>query len=75
MATTQEKPRTDAPTNEYGEPLDRYGGRVDRGDDHAPESCSGCGSSRWDVWLHHGATSARLVCVFCGETTEPEGSA
>jgi hypothetical protein len=60
-------PRTDPPTNAWGERLERFGGRQDG----VAEPCLDCGSELVDVWMNEGATAARLVCVACGRVDEP----
>jgi len=66
MSLRSPDPSTSAPTNRYGERLERYSR-------YEPVECPNCGDVGIDVWISEGAVTARGVCVSSGcEIDEPQ---
>lgn len=63
---TDTRPRTDAPTNEWGEELPRYQGTREA-------ACPDCECRELEIWLSEGAVSALAVCPACETVHDLEG--
>lgn len=57
------QPETSAPTNEWGEVLERYSKLLEA-------ECPECGAVGIDVWISEGATDARGVCTACEDVLD-----
>jgi predicted RNA-binding Zn-ribbon protein involved in translation (DUF1610 family) len=62
---TEPRPRTRAPTNQWGETLSRFSTRLDW-------PCDNCGHDSLDQWISEGATETAVVCPTCGHVHDDD---